>query len=294
MNPNEFFQLEIENKALYGVIQNPIYGSESPRVAIIFLHGWAGYRVGPHQMFIDFSNEFVKGGYSCVRFDFRGRGYSEGEQEFTSILTMLDDLDHVLRLVKSKNYKHIVLIGICSGSNVILNYLTLKSTVVDDVVLLSGFPLGESDSIERKIKQSTSSLKEYASKLTHKETWKKLISGQLHWDYIFESIGISPRAESTKNKVQHKHQNGLAQKRDPKEKYHPFSNFDGNITMIFGDKDPDAKVSQQQFESVLRMYNVDYTVRYVKGGNHSFYSIYAKEQIAKIISEKLSKKFKND
>src|SRR5690554_8214274 len=88
---------------LYGILHQPLNAELKNAPLLIFLHGFAGYRIGPHQLFIKTARFLTQRGYSCLRFDFRGRGYSEGARENTNYKSMVSDLDVIIQTVK-KNY----------------------------------------------------------------------------------------------------------------------------------------------------------------------------------------------
>lgn len=77
------FNIKIENEQLYGIHHHSRNKNiqKGKSVAIIMLHGWGGYRTGPHDMLVKLARELVHDGYDCFRFDFRGKGYSQGDRK---------------------------------------------------------------------------------------------------------------------------------------------------------------------------------------------------------------------
>ncbi len=65
------------NQQLVGMIHEPEGGGKKP--GIVFCHGFAGNRLGPHQLFIKTALKLAKEGFYVFRFDFRGSGDSHGE-----------------------------------------------------------------------------------------------------------------------------------------------------------------------------------------------------------------------
>ena len=82
---------------LVGVLSEP---EGDPRGAgIVFLHGWTGYRIGPHRIFVEAARRLAAVGYHSLRFDFRGRGDSDGEHGTTTLDQMIDDARAARRLL---------------------------------------------------------------------------------------------------------------------------------------------------------------------------------------------------
>ena len=88
-------------------------------------------------------------GYACLRFDFRGKGYSEGARESAGYRSMLSDLDTVIQSVNSMyEPTHIILIGICSGARTALSYHNFKG----EVLLIHGEKDPEASTAMKQIK----------------------------------------------------------------------------------------------------------------------------------------------
>jgi len=123
---------------LFGILHHPLNLELNEIPMIIFLHGSAGYRIGPHQLFVKMARFLARQGYSCLRFDFRGRGYSEETRESTGYRSMLSDLDTVIQSVNSM-YKptHIILVGICSGARTALSYIKNGKQTIHSLIELS-------------------------------------------------------------------------------------------------------------------------------------------------------------
>ena len=53
---------------LVGVLHEPEGAARG--AGVVFLHGWAGYRGGPHRMFLETARRLAEAGYHALRFDF--------------------------------------------------------------------------------------------------------------------------------------------------------------------------------------------------------------------------------
>ncbi|MFW9873541.1 MAG: alpha/beta fold hydrolase, partial [Candidatus Thorarchaeota archaeon] len=112
------------NQHIFGILHKPdIIHDEFNRVIIIFLHGWAGYRTGPHDLFVKISRKLAKEGFYSLRFDFGGKGYSQGNTKNVTLHSMQTDLHQVLNEI-NQDFKasKIILTGICTGAKVGLDY----------------------------------------------------------------------------------------------------------------------------------------------------------------------------
>jgi pimeloyl-ACP methyl ester carboxylesterase len=65
-----------EEQTLRGMLHLPAREPRYP--CIVFLHGYTGNRMGDHCILVKAARELCRGGYACLRFDFRGSGESEG------------------------------------------------------------------------------------------------------------------------------------------------------------------------------------------------------------------------
>ena len=71
----ESVKIESAGERLVGVWSEPEGGRRLP-ATVVTLHGWGGYRIGPHRMIVKLCRALADAGISSLRFDFRGRGDS--------------------------------------------------------------------------------------------------------------------------------------------------------------------------------------------------------------------------
>ncbi|MFW5868671.1 MAG: alpha/beta fold hydrolase, partial [Armatimonadota bacterium] len=155
--------------------------------ALVFLHGWAGYRIGPHQMFTKAARQAADRGFACLRFDFRGRGDSQGDAEATTLSTMIEDAQRAVEVVcEETGAERVALIGDCSGSEVAIGAGILDDRV-DSLVLWSA-PIVAGDRSAADAAKRRSIYSNYARKLFRRETWTKLIGGRLQPGMILKAL----------------------------------------------------------------------------------------------------------
>lgn len=255
-----FFSRDIEGQTVHGLVELPGDHRETDKKAIVFLHGMGGYRTGPHDMFVYFSGKFAQRGYHCVRFDFRGKGYSGDARFVTSAASMLDDIQAVVDYVKDElKIANISLCGICLGAKLALYYAKSKGSI-QDLFLLSSVPL-RNDEVSRSIahKQVRIYASEYIRKLFQPKTWVKVFSGQIHGKEICKRVF---RPYLSRQGAQ---RGGAAGGAD-------FLSAVRMAVVVHAERDPDTWVAKPQIEDVLSVHQIQYHSEIIPGANHSFYS----------------------
>jgi len=83
---------------------------------IIFTHSFKGDK--DYEPIIgEFSEEMCSRGYAVIRFDCWGTGESDGKFEDSSIRTQIEDLEDIIRYVRSQGYTDICLAGLSLGTS---------------------------------------------------------------------------------------------------------------------------------------------------------------------------------
>ena len=147
--------------------------------AILFLHGWAGLRTGPHGLLTHLARNAGQSGFSSLRFDFYGRGDSGHSRSEASLDQMGMDARHALDYVlEATGATKAIVVGICSGGNVGLGALTGDPRVVG-FFLMSVYPFGDGDSFGRDLNRTAHHAKGYWQKLWQRQTWKRFLRGDV-------------------------------------------------------------------------------------------------------------------
>ncbi|HEX8550516.1 MAG TPA: alpha/beta fold hydrolase [Abditibacteriaceae bacterium] len=160
--------------------------AEKPRAAIVMLHGWSGYRTGPHQMLTRAARTFAARRNGVLRFDFAGRGDSEGDTDETTLATMADDVRAALDWLGQRDHKRVIFLGLCSGCEVALA-AAQKDTAA--LVLWSApvFAAGQGDETGRRSKRAEM-LQTYARKAMRPETWRKILTGRVDTSAVGRAV----------------------------------------------------------------------------------------------------------
>lgn len=69
--------IESQGQAVLGVFHTPAGSGKAP--AVLFLHGFASTKVGPHRLLVKAAEALAAQGVAALRFDLRGCGDSEGD-----------------------------------------------------------------------------------------------------------------------------------------------------------------------------------------------------------------------
>lgn len=110
--------VEFENQGskLQGILHVP--ADARPHPTVVFLHGYTGNKIEDHCLFVKAARDLCANGISCLRFDFRGSGDSEGAfAEITADGEISDATQAIdfARSLKSTDSARIGLVGLGLG-----------------------------------------------------------------------------------------------------------------------------------------------------------------------------------
>ena len=243
--------------ALRGILNVP----EDPRGAVVFAHGWSGYRCGPHRMFVNTARRLAQEGVASLRFDLRGRGDSEGDKNAADLDGMIDDLLAAAAFVKTEaGVERVWPLGICSGGNVVLGAASLDKSF-DGLILWSTPLFAPQKPRSDRARRSAFFLVEYAKKAFRRETWAKLFGGKLDFRGVARTIKGREKPEG----------------RNPKDSRRDIIaglvGFTGPALFIYGSRDDEAIGAPDYYASFCKQHGIDATFHTVEGANHSYYSV---------------------
>lgn len=91
-------------------------GQELEKTLVLMVHGFPGQSAGQNNLYGDLETILCEKGFHTFRFDFRGCGQSDGEQEDFCFKQADDDFKYVLSWAKSQGYKKIAYVSEGIGS----------------------------------------------------------------------------------------------------------------------------------------------------------------------------------
>ncbi len=256
-----------QGQRVLGVLHTPESVPIRPG-GLVFLHGWAGYRIGPHQMFTKMARRACEMGFHCLRFDFRGRGDSEGDAQRTTLSTMIQDARAAAEMLCAEaGLEHVALIGDCSGSEVAIG-TGVGDERIDSLVLWSAPIVGgeraEADAAKRRgIYQS------YVSKLFRRETWAKLVGGRLQTGMIMKALRRGGKGAGEQGADEDKDIDWRGR----------FVGFPGEVFFIYGGNDPTTGPALEHYEGLNRDAGRALNSHVVEGANHAFYSLAWEDEV---------------
>jgi len=240
-----------------------LHRPEAPaRAGLILLHGWAGYRAGPHQMFVKLGRQAAEAGLCCLRFDFRGRGDSEGDPRAASLSTMIADTCRAAEVLAEKcGPLPLALVGDCSGSEVALGAAALIPAV-QRLVLWSAPPVAADRQQMHRAKRA-GVLGKYLRKALRLQTWRRLWRGEVRLDMVRRTLRTGGLGEGELGQASDREIPWLQR----------FADFPGRILFIYGGNDPTTPACLQHYRELSEYVKRPFETHIVAGANHAFYSL---------------------
>jgi pimeloyl-ACP methyl ester carboxylesterase len=264
----EFIQFESGGETLLGVWTAPEANARPETV--ITLHGWGGYRIGPHRFAVKLCRALAQRGVSSLRFDFRGRGDSTGAQSAITLDMMIEDTRRAIEIVRAKApANRMTLWGLCSGSNVAIGAATLERDV-KNLVLLSCLPFMQQKTGGEKVARTKAQAGNYFRKLFRAATWKKLVTGAVNFGAVRKALfgHYAPPRDAL---------------RDPKDSARDimaeFASFAGRAHFIYGGADREAALAGAHYRAFCDEHRVAATFETIEGSNHDFYALAWERQV---------------
>ncbi|MFQ6097910.1 MAG: alpha/beta fold hydrolase [Armatimonadota bacterium] len=260
---------------LFGMLHRP--DSVGPdAIGAILLHGWSGNRRGPHDMLVAAAAACCVRGMPALRFDFRGRGDSEGALFEANLATMIEDTECAARMIREMTgVKRLALIGICSGCEVAIGAAPLIPQV-QALALWSAPMVAASRAATRRRKQ-LANLAEYGRKLFRAETWRKAFTGRLNVDLIKRAVtgkggaGESPGEDGERAAPQ------------PDIPWRErFAACPRHVLFIYGGNDPVTPDAEAHYRRMSQRDGHDARFHRVSGANHSFFSLDWKREVIEV------------
>jgi dienelactone hydrolase len=134
---NEHAALFGRSGSLVGILTRPAPEFPIRRPAVVILNTGIAHRVGHHRMYVKMARELAALGHVAFRFDFSGIGDSASRGDSVSPFEAHQaDVSEALDwLTASCDANEVILIGLCSGADIALNYGHSDKRVVGLVLL---------------------------------------------------------------------------------------------------------------------------------------------------------------
>ncbi len=256
-------------ETLRGVLHLPNGGAAArpPATGIVFLHGWSGCRLGPHRMFVTAARRLAAAGFAGLRFDYRGRGESDGATQAAGIATMIDDAVAAAACLREHlPGARIVILGICSGCKVALAAAP-RIPDTNALVLWSAETMGWLKTGASQRRKSSAMLLSYLRKLARPETWRKLLTGRVNTALVRQAVAGNEIATADELRSETDWLNAFCRA------------WQGRLLFIHGSNDPDTAPSRTAYQAFCRERAFPAAFHLIDGANHSYYSLAWERQV---------------
>ena len=254
-------------ETLVGVLHQ---SAQKPRGSLLFLHGWSGYRTGPHQMLTRAARYFGARGWNSLRFDFAGRGDSEGDTELATLATMRDDTFDAAKVLANGQNGPIIAVGLCSGCEIAV---AAANSGWSGIALWSAPIFAALPQQAGQEKKRAANLGKYARKLLNPQTYLKIARGQVDTAAVGKAMKGGGGAA---NKNVESNDAGQLPPGFRRQSLANWKSYGGPILQIYGDADPIATQARDWYAANSA---TPPRLEMVAGANHSFYGLEWERQV---------------
>ena len=253
-------------EALRGVLHAP---EPANGVGVVFLHGWGGNRHGPHRMFVTTARQLAARGCHCLRFDFRGRGESDGRIDNATIRAMIADARCAVDFLLSQTpVRAVILLGICSAGKVAIGEAS-EDPRITGLALWSAEAMGYLRGGDAKTQKSLYALGLYLRKLANPATWLKIVTGRVNTRMVRKAVLVDEAPDQ-------------AEARDESAMLDRFKAYKGRILFIYGGNDPETRIAAGKYTGFTARHGIPNEFHEIAGANHSFYSLEWERQVVEL------------
>lgn len=256
-----------------GIFARPADGNL--KGAIVFSHGWGGYRCGPANLLTLLARCFAEQGFASLRFDYSGRGESGGNGLETSLATMAEDLVQASEFLREKTgCDSLDYCGLCSGGNVVIGALP-RLPQARRLIMLSVYPFSDGDRFSRSSRRFAGLVGSYLHKACSWENWRRLFAGDASLKRVFGVLfrpfrkGESKQREGTIRKASQNESRLDTAKEPPKQFLEPLKKGVSGV-FVYGTADPDAEAAMRYYGEFITEHHLPFRIERIEGATHNF------------------------
>ncbi len=219
--------------------------------------GWYGYCAGPHRLLYESAQSLARKGLGTVRFDYYGRGYSDGRYEDASFARAVEDTRTVTAYVRRRfgDECKLVVIGLSYGAAVGL-------ACVDEwtkMVLWCPEARGTA-SVSIRLQTILSRYRVIMRKLWDLRTLRRLITGKARFGSAMDWLA--------------------GERERPYEITFPSRRRKSFLAglIVLAENDPIKKRARMQYQEVLNALEIPHQFTEIAGADHSLSSLVAKRR----------------
>lgn len=253
---------------LSGVLGVPLEPEPKCR-SVVLVHGWGGYRIGPHRILVHAARRLNAEGYATLRLDLRGRGDSDGNGQTVCLDEMIEDTVAATDFLKAETQaKSLALLGICSGANVAIGAATLRPDI-EALVLWSTLPFQPEQQTSQRVRRARHYVADYMRKACSPATWLKLIRGDVNTRMVGKTVKGEKKPASGERNLKDSRRDIMA----------AFASYRGRALFVTGTNDPEGMAGYRLFQKVCKAQGLDASFQLVTGATHSFYAPSHEKQV---------------
>lgn len=253
------FEVQVDGSVLRGW-RRPAIG-DAP--TLVLLHGWIGYCAGPHRILYELADELSRMGLGTVRFDFRGRGDSDGGFDQMTFGQAVEDVRAVSGFLEHDmglDCQHVL--GMCFGASVGFRCMDLWRRAI----LVSPASFSVKRSLWTRARAVGANASVILRKAVAPSAWRRILTGRTP---LRQAASFYTQSE-----------------RLPYEPELPLSaSHDAEVFLMYGRSDPTARESLAQYTRHCGRLGVNCRVEWIDGADHSYSNCQAKSQLVARVAE---------
>jgi len=246
-----------DENLLVGIVHMP---EQCKRNGVVIVVGGPQYRVGSHRQFLLLARFLAANGIPVMRFDYRGMGDSSGD--LCTFEHVNDDVTMAIDIFfeQCPKLESVCVWGLCDAASAALFYAH-QDRRVSSLVLLNPWIRTDAGEAKAYLKHY------YFSRLTSKDFWKKVFSGNFRATASLRSVSKLTKAARDVDGTS----NALSL---PEKMLFGLKQFSGSVLIILSGKDLTASEfrdlisSNQDWERVLKKKQV--VIKELPEANHTF------------------------
>jgi dienelactone hydrolase len=167
--------------------------------------------------------------------------------------------------------KRVVLLGICSAGKVAIGE-ACDDPRVTGLALWSAEAMGYLRSSTAKAHKSLYAVTGYLQKLTHLDTWRKILTGRVNTQMVKKAVLVKEAPDE-------------AETADESAMLDRFRAFKGSVLFIYGGNDPETTIAARKYSRFCTQHGIRNTFHEIAEANHSFYSLVWERQVVDLTLE---------
>ena len=252
--------------------------TEKVSTAAFFLHSLHGCKLGPNDLFPAIADQISSRGIYSVRFDYVGNGESTWK-EHADIKSKAEDTAFVINYIcREFGINRISLVSISSSASLAF-YLKDVVTKIDNMVFLSPM-FTHAEALNKPGSAIFTRLLEYGRKLFHKNTYMKLIHGE-----------IDLKAISTVLQRKRRPSNATPETTFDRSELLKATKHVASIPsmLVIGSRDPHCNKNMALYKSFIEKNGFNWETKVLAGAGHNYTSIADRDKVVGLIYQRISK-----